>query len=38
MTADYTAALAGLAGIALLLSAMVVFVLLRPSDLAQQSR
>jgi hypothetical protein len=37
MGTDYTTALAGLAGLVLLLTGMVVFALSRPSDLPQQS-
>ena len=38
MSTDYTAALAGLASITLLLTSMVVFALFRPSDLPSHSR
>lgn len=38
MATDYTAAFAGLAGIVVVLTGMVVFVLRRPSDLATHSR
>jgi hypothetical protein len=38
MSTDYTAAVAGLVAISALLTAMVVFVLQRPSDLAPDPR
>ena len=38
MSTDYSAALAGLAGVVVVLTAMVAFVLSRPSDLATNSR
>jgi hypothetical protein len=37
MTTDYTTALAGLAGLLLVFTGMVVFVLNRPTDLPRQS-
>jgi hypothetical protein len=38
MNTDYTAALAGVMGLVVLLSAMVGFLLTRPSDLAPDNR
>ncbi len=38
MTTDYTAAITGVIGLVVLLSAMVAFLLSRPSDLSPRSR
>jgi hypothetical protein len=38
MTTDYTAAIAGLIGLVVVLTGMVAFVLSRPSDLSPSSR